>query len=188
MGVAVLEADATSPSWVGAIPPGEWGVAGNLPYNASTAILRNLLFHYTRFPWFVLMFQKEVGERLVAKKMREAGPLTILVQTLYTGKILFFVPPSAFRPPPKVESALLLFERRSEPPCKEEELPGYWGFLSSAFTRRRGLLLHALTRYHPLPRVRWLELFKELGLSPRIRCEELDLPLFFELWRRSSSR
>ena len=86
-------------------------IVANLPYNIATALLLRWLDRIGAYESLVLMFQREVAERLVAApRSRAYGRLSVLVQWLAEPKILFDVPPRAFVPPPKVTSSVVLLD------------------------------------------------------------------------------
>ena len=96
-------------------PP--WAVVGNLPYNAATAILTRFLLEPIPWERMVLMFQLEVGQKLLGKPGEKAyGPLSILAQLTTRMTRLMKLGPGAFRPAPKVDSVVLLFEPNPEAP------------------------------------------------------------------------
>ena len=99
-----------------ALPEGEpWSVVGNLPYNTATAILTRFLVEPIPWERMVLMFQLEVGQKLMGKPGEKAyGPLSILAQLTTRMTRLMKLGPGAFRPSPKVDSVVLLFEPRPE--------------------------------------------------------------------------
>jgi 16S rRNA (adenine1518-N6/adenine1519-N6)-dimethyltransferase len=95
---------------------GPFSVVGNLPYNAATAILTRFLV--ADIPWerMVFMFQLEVGQKLLGRPgEKEYGPLSILAQLCCRLTRLLKLGPGAFRPAPKVDSAVLLFEPSAGP-------------------------------------------------------------------------
>jgi 16S rRNA (adenine1518-N6/adenine1519-N6)-dimethyltransferase len=96
------------------LPEGSpWSVVGNLPYNAATAILTRFLVEPIPWERMVLMFQLEVGQKLLGKPGEKAyGPLSILAQLTTRMTRLMKLGPGAFRPAPKVDSVVLLFEPR----------------------------------------------------------------------------
>jgi 16S rRNA (adenine1518-N6/adenine1519-N6)-dimethyltransferase len=183
-GVEVIEADARLSDWIENLPSGEWGVVGNLPYYASTPILRNLGRFSNRFPWLILMFQKEVGERILGAGTRKGGPIGVWIQCFYRVKKILDLPPRAFFPPPKVMSSVLAFTRAPSPLLKTEEREPFWEFLLRAFTKRRGFLIHALTRAYPGSHPHWSDLFQELGLPRTTRAEEIPTETFLLLFRK----
>jgi 16S rRNA (adenine1518-N6/adenine1519-N6)-dimethyltransferase len=100
------------------LPEGSpWAVVGNLPYNAATAILTRFLLEPVPWERMVLMFQLEVGQKLLGKPgEKNYGPLSILAQLTTRMTRLMKLGPGAFRPAPKVDSVVLLFEPRPEAP------------------------------------------------------------------------
>ena len=93
-------------------------LVGNFPYNISTQIVFKVLDWKTQVPMMVGMFQKEVGERIAAKPHSKSyGILSVLAQAFYDVTYLFDVPPSAFNPPPKVDSGVLMFKRKENFPA-----------------------------------------------------------------------
>ena len=109
---------------------------GNLPYNVSTKIIRNLLTHRKAFKEGVFMVQDEVANRLTATSGKDYGYLPALLQNFFKLKKLFKVPPQAFTPPPKVMSAVFKMEPK-EFNLPEEELLAFENFLKRAFSMRR---------------------------------------------------
>ena len=153
--------------------------AGNLPYNVSTAILRNLLNHRKKLKRGVFMVQKEVADRLTAKKGKEFGYLPALLQQFFKIEKLFNVPPSAFVPPPKVVSTVFKVEPVEEPPLKEEEVEPFEEFLKRAFAHRRKKLKKNLPE---------LKKRKELKEYAEKRAEELTAQELLTLFKKLKNR
>jgi 16S rRNA (adenine1518-N6/adenine1519-N6)-dimethyltransferase len=147
---------------------------GNLPYNVSTAIIRNLLNHRSAFSGGVFMVQKEVAGRLTATGGKEFGYLPALLQRFFTVKPLFDVPPGAFKPPPKVWSTVVKLEPK-EPELSDEELLPFENFLKMAFSHRRKKLKKNIPVKGELPP----------HLQPLLekRAEELTGEQLLELFR-----
>ena len=125
-------------------------VAGNLPYNVASPILFKLLeLHTAGVPLIdaTLMLQQEVAERLIAAPGRkEYGVLSILVQHTADVERLLVLPPGAFRPPPKVRSALVRVRfREARPPADNPDL--FAALVQALFTRRRKTLANALLAF-----------------------------------------
>jgi len=125
-------------------------VAGNLPYNVASPILFKLLeLHASGVPLVdaTLMLQHEVADRLVAPPGGKAyGVLSILVQHTADVERLLSLPPGAFRPPPRVRSALVRVRFREPRPAADD--PAVFGALVQAiFTRRRKTLANALLAF-----------------------------------------
>jgi 16S rRNA (adenine1518-N6/adenine1519-N6)-dimethyltransferase len=140
-------------------------VVGNLPYNISTP----LLFHLSRYAGRVrdlhFMLQLEVVERMVAKPSTpEYGRLSVMLQTRFAMKKLFRVAPGAFRPPPKVDSAVVRMVPLGTPLGCDEMV--FEKVVREAFSARRKTLRNALSL---LPAD-----YVELALDPRLRPENLS--------------
>ncbi len=136
--VELVEGDAaTVPLPVGDEP---WVCVSNLPYNVGTRILMRLLDLERPPQRLVLMLQREVAERLVAPVgSRQRGSLSVAVQARAAGRRLFRVPPGAFSPPPKVESAVVLLTPRGVPLP-----PGFDALLRAGFAMPRKTLRNNL--------------------------------------------
>lgn len=104
------------------LPEGEpWSVIGNLPYNAATPILARLLTEGIAWDRMVLMFQLEVAQKLMGVPSSKAyGPLSVLAQLCARLTRLVKLGPGSFRPAPKVDSAVVLFEPIVNAPSLEE--------------------------------------------------------------------
>jgi 16S rRNA (adenine1518-N6/adenine1519-N6)-dimethyltransferase len=125
-------------------------VAGNLPYNVASPILFKLVeLHASGVPLVdaTLMLQREVADRLIAAPGRkEYGVLSILVQHTADVERLLSLPPGAFRPPPKVRSALVRVRfREPRPPADNPAL--FAALVQAIFTRRRKTLANALLAF-----------------------------------------
>jgi 16S rRNA (adenine1518-N6/adenine1519-N6)-dimethyltransferase len=113
----------------------------NLPYNVGNAILTKLLHAVLPGSRLVFMFQKEVGERLLAKpRSKEYGSLSVFTQLAADTRLVCRVPPEAFRPPPQVESLVLAFELRENPALPREQWEGFESFVRAGFAQRRKML------------------------------------------------
>jgi len=139
-------------------PPG-MRLLGNLPYNVSTPLLFHLARYAQRVRDMHFMLQLEVVERMVAAPSTPAyGRLSVSLQTRFQMKKLFNVAPGAFRPPPKVESALV----RMVPLARQ--LPLDEDLLRKAFSARRKTLRNALPGVD----------FAAAGIDPGLRPENLS--------------
>lgn len=134
-------------------------LVGNLPYNISTPLLFHLARYAERVRDMHFMLQLEVVERMVAQPSTPAyGRLSVALQARFRMQKLFKVGKGAFRPPPKVESAVVRLEPLSEPLAVNEDL------LRRAFSARRKTLRNALPGID----------FAALGIDPRLRPENLS--------------
>jgi len=140
-------------------------IVGNLPYNISTPLLFHLARYADRVRDLHFMLQLEVVERMVARpSTREYGRLSVMLQTRFRMEKLFRVAAGAFRPPPKVQSALVRMQPLAEPlGCDADELAV---LVRTAFSSRRKTLRNAL----PLVAGD----FAALGIDPTLRPENLS--------------
>ncbi len=153
-------------------------VVGNLPYNISTP----LLFHLARFAERLrdlhFMLQREVVERMVAQPSTPAyGRLSVMLQARFAMHKLFRVAAGAFRPPPKVESAVVRLVPLAEP--LDHGAEQFADIVRRAFSARRKTLRNALG----LP----AEAFAALGIDPRLRPENLSPRDYVRIARRTIS-
>jgi 16S rRNA (adenine1518-N6/adenine1519-N6)-dimethyltransferase len=119
---------------------------GNLPYNVATPLFKRFIQFRHSIRDVTVMIQKEVADRIVAQPSTEAyGPLSVLIQYYATPKYGFTVAPGAFRPPPKVDSAVLRLDWHPDIP----DARGFTDFVHQAFGSRRKKLLNNLLAIFP---------------------------------------
>jgi len=125
-------------------PP--YKVAANIPYNVTSPILVKLLEAKGLFSSITLMVQKEVAERLRAKPATpDYGSLTVFAQYFAEVRLVAVVPKGAFFPPPKVDSAIVHFAPRAEPPVDTPSDAVFLAVSRAAFGQRRKTVANALT-------------------------------------------
>jgi len=162
-GVVVHVADALRFDF-GALPPGA-RVVGNLPYNISTPLLFRIAEAAPRLRDLHFMLQREVVERMVAAPSTPAyGRLSVMLQARFHLEKLLTVAAGAFRPPPRVESAVVRLRPLSEPIDRGE--PRFAEVVRRAFSARRKTLRNALGMDEAALRA--------IGLEPRLRPEALS--------------
>ena len=123
----------------------KWKVAANLPYNISSQVLFRFLECSGLFERLVLMLQKEVGDRLVAPAgCKDYGALTVLLRLHFDIRREFLVKPGAFRPVPKVHSAVLSFTPLERPRAEVGNEDFFRSLVKGAFNQRRKTLLNSL--------------------------------------------
>jgi 16S rRNA (adenine1518-N6/adenine1519-N6)-dimethyltransferase len=151
-------------------------VVANLPYQITTPLLFRFIESKEAFSTLTLMLQKEVAERMVASPGRkEYGPLSIFIQMFSDVSIRFFIKPSAFFPPPKVESAVVHMSFKEKPVVKIEDEEWFKKVVKGCFGYRRKTLMNAL-KHSGLPLPQSIELRMErIGIDPRRRPETLTI-------------
>lgn len=155
-------------------------IVANLPYNVGTALLVKWMTLDKWTPWFkslTLMFQKEVGMRIIAKPRTKAyGRLSVLCQYRADVNLLFDIPARAFSPPPKVTSSIVQIIPRAEdagvPSQKTLEK-----VVSAAFNQRRKMLRVSLKAMGVDP----LSKLEAAGIKETARAEELSVDDFCRL-------
>jgi 16S rRNA (adenine1518-N6/adenine1519-N6)-dimethyltransferase len=156
-------------------------VVANLPYNIATALLIDWLSIEPWPPWYdmmVLMFQREVAERIVARENEEAyGRLGVLANWRAETKILFDISPAAFVPQPKVTSSVVRLVPRVAPePCDRRMLERV---AAAAFGQRRKMLRQSLKSLSVDPAV----LAEAAGVDPTRRAETIPVDGFVAMAR-----
>lgn len=151
-------------------------LVGNLPYNISTPLLFHLTQYCDQLSSLFFMLQKEVVDRIVAKPGTKAyGRLSVMMQYYFEVAALFTVPPEAFKPAPKVTSAVM----RLVPRPANERIAKDGALLSrlvaQAFSQRRKTLRNVLKGMVSEAQL------AELGLSATARAEELSVAQYIEM-------
>jgi 16S rRNA (adenine1518-N6/adenine1519-N6)-dimethyltransferase len=161
-------------------------VAGNLPYNVATPILARLLDAADDGRLLrdaLVMLQSEVADRVVAAPgSRDYGPLAVRVALGAQAERLFTLPPGAFRPPPKVTSAVVRL-RFHAPPVEVGDPAVFERVVRGVFAQRRKTLLNALRPVADSFGRNAADLIERAGLDPGIRPGELPLSAFSALAR-----
>jgi 16S rRNA (adenine1518-N6/adenine1519-N6)-dimethyltransferase len=151
-------------------------VVGNLPYNISSPLLFRLAEQDERLRDVHVMLQREVVARMTAAPATpDYGRLTVMLQTRFAIERLFTVPPGAFRPAPKVESAVarLVPLRERKPAIVDSAL--FARIVAAAFGQRRKTLRNALSALADTPRL------EAAGIDPGARGETLSVAQFVRL-------
>jgi len=148
-------------------------VVGNLPYNISTPILFHLLTHVGAIKDQHFMLQKEVVDRMVAQPCTsDYSRLSVMLQWRYAMENVLLVPPDAFDPPPRVDSAIVRMLPLAEPP--QLNVKTLEALVQTAFSQRRKLLRHTLGK--------WLEEKKFSGdFDVHRRAEEVPVAEYIAL-------
>lgn len=178
----LVEQDAMRVDWDTCCPGTGWKVVANLPYNVASPILLRLLDEPARFPILVLMFQKEVADRILAPPgSRVCGSLSLQVQARASVRRVLDLAPGAFRPPPKVDSTVLRLDLLPSPDFGGVPPRTFDRVVRTAFAQRRKTLHNALSSL--LGRDRALDALTRAGIDPQVRAEKLGLAEFRRIAR-----
>lgn len=143
--LSVVIGDVLRMDWAQLLTDPPYKLIANLPYNVSSQILFRVLEHRRLFQRLVLMFQKEVGERLIAEAgSRDYGILSVLMQTWFEVDRVVKVPPRAFSPPPKVDSVVLRLTPLAGPRIRLHDAELFRHLVRGAFAQRRKTLRNSL--------------------------------------------
>lgn len=180
--VEVVERDVLAVDFPTLTAGERFSVYGSLPYYITSPILHRLFEHADRIAGIHIVIQFEVAARIVARPgRREYGYLSVVSQWFARPEIAFRLPPGAFRPPPKVASALVSFRMpgaRTEIPVEDEA--AFLEFVKECFAQKRKTLRNNLrSRLGE----RTENVLREAGVSENARAEELGAKDFAELFR-----
>jgi 16S rRNA (adenine1518-N6/adenine1519-N6)-dimethyltransferase len=151
-------------------------IVGNLPYNISTPILFHCLQHASAIRDMHFMLQKEVVERMAAPPGSKVyGRLSVMLQLRCTVQPLFRVPPGAFRPPPKVDSAVVRLTPLPPAALPQGDFSVIERVVRAAFGQRRKTLSNALSGVATAVEI------EAAGIDPRARAEQLAPSAFVAL-------
>ena len=159
-------------------------LVSNLPYNVSVP----LTLAFLRIPeitQMTLMYQKEVAQKILPNDLRNAmGSLYVLMQTQFDLSHVVYAPPGAFVPPPKVDSQVLNFKRKSTPLIPLSEIDVFEVFIRLIFANRRKQLGGILRKEWGAEKA--IKSMEQAGLSMEIRAEALTLNQVLKLYETSS--
>lgn len=178
--LTIIEGDALTFNPASIEESGSLKIIANLPYNIGTALLMNWIDIENwppRFEDLVLMFQREVAERIVATPAapHDYGRLSVFCGWRTDAKILFDVSPQAFTPPPKIISSVVRLTPRADPlPCNPKLLARV---TQAAFGQRRKMLRQSLKSLGVDP----IALCESVGLDPTARAETVTIEKFVAL-------
>jgi len=178
--VTVVDGDFLESDWLLKNRPAHpVRVAGNLPYNVASPIMFRLIDIYdSGIPLAdaTLMLQREVADRLLARpSTKEYGVLSVLIRLSADVDRLLNLPAGAFRPVPKVQSALVRLRFHSpHPPPQDRQV--FVRMVQAIFTRRRKTIENALLAFRPDGRAAHAAILVRCGIDSRRRPETLDIP------------
>lgn len=190
-GIQISAADARTFDWfslgrVTGLHP--WLLVANLPYNAGTEILHQALFRREILGGAVVMLQREVARKFCARMGEEGyGPHAVWADPWWERRLLFTVPPGAFRPQPRVTSAVCAFSQRTQIEIPTWAMQDYWAFVRRAFRQPRKTLLANLCQERTRDGAAWTVSITAAGLSPNLRPAQVSPEAFARLFGTAGS-
>jgi 16S rRNA (adenine1518-N6/adenine1519-N6)-dimethyltransferase len=181
--LSVVEADVLEVRLSDVAGTEDFVLVGNVPYYITTPIIFQSL-EPPRPRRSVFLVQKEVADRLVAPAGGDAyGALSVNVQSFATVEVLFRVPPGAFQPPPKVDSAVVRLTPRPDPVVSPEEERPFRTMVQQAFGMRRKQMRRVVRTLFSLDAAGADALLARAGIEPEVRPEVLTAEQFAALLR-----
>jgi 16S rRNA (adenine1518-N6/adenine1519-N6)-dimethyltransferase len=183
--VRVVQGDALKVDLLGLGERPPTRIVANLPYQITTPLLERFLADDRRPPLVVVLVQHEVARRIVAtpRDARERGFLSIFVQSFAEPRITRRVPARSFRPPPRVDSAVVALRTWARPAFAPLAREPFLRLVSDAFRHRRKQLRSALGHEAGLDRERATAVLASAGIAPERRPEQLTLEEWVALAR-----
>ncbi|MFT5682680.1 MAG: 16S rRNA (adenine1518-N6/adenine1519-N6)-dimethyltransferase [Myxococcota bacterium] len=170
----LIVADAVKLDWPALLPGSGWRCVANLPYNIGTRLVTRMVVLPGTFDRLVVMLQREVAERMVAPAgNRKRGSLSVHMEAYATVRLAIRVPPGAFHPPPRVESAVLEVNLRETPLIGTASIEQFARVNRAAFSAPRKTLRNALRSLFSAEIVR--NGLAEAGVDGSVRASTLTV-------------
>ncbi len=183
----VVHADIRTFDLIGYLAKSERGspqyvILANLPYYLSSYFLRQV-FQYRALPHaMVLLLQKEVAQRLCAQVgSSERSILSIMTQCYSNPQIILNVPKTAFTPPPKVDSAVVVFDHISTQFFNDISASDFFRVVKAGFAEKRKTILNALCGGLHLAKADVVMVLEQAGISPHVRAQDISLDQWKQL-------
>lgn len=158
-------------------------VVGNIPYYITSYLIRGLLALENKPSEIILMVQKEVAERLTAKK-GEMNLLAISIQIFAEPEILFYVSKNSFWPKPKVDSAVIKLKVKNENLKIDEER--FFNLIHTGFAAKRKLVTNNLAKGLDIPKEKIYDIFRVVGIDVNARAQDLSVEDWIEIYNKIS--
>jgi len=168
----------------------KYKIVGNIPYYLTSFLLRRIFELKNKPSEIILMLQKEVAERLVAKKGK-MNLLAISVQIFAEPEILFQVSKNSFWPKPKVDSAVVKFSIFNLPAGEAGfqfsniDLDKFFNLVHAGFRAKRKLLANNLAKGLDIPKDKIYDIFRVVGIDTNARAQDLSVEQWLEIYKRS---
>jgi 16S rRNA (adenine1518-N6/adenine1519-N6)-dimethyltransferase len=185
--VSIVEDDVLHVAF-GPLANGPFKLIGNVPYYITTPILFHAL-EPPRASRIVMLVQREVADRIVsAPGTKTYGALSVNLQAVANATIAFRVAPGSFKPPPKVESAVVVIEPRADPVIASHEEASFRRFVQDAFSQRRKQMRRVVRSIASLDAEAAEAALARASIDPEVRPETLSPSQFATLRRALFSR
>lgn len=158
------------------IPDKPWTVLANLPYQVTFPILYRFAQHYELLKEGVVMVQEEVAQKIVKKGGRGFGYPALYLQRYFDWELMRKIPPTAFYPPPKVDSRLIYFKPKKTIKNIEDE-EKFWKFIKLCFSHPRRTLRNNLAQTH-------YDINKIPDEMLKLRAQQMNMDDFLDIWER----
>ena len=173
--VAVLHADAREVEIDALVPAGKpYKLVANLPYYAATPIIRRFLESEHRPKLMVVMVQREVAQEMAAEP-GQMRLLSVATQMYGRPRIVTQVPPTAFRPRPKVTSAVVRIDTHGQPAVQVDSVARFFDLVRAGFSAPRKQLRNSLSHGLDRPAVSAQALLEGSGIDPTRRAQTLSM-------------
>ncbi|MEZ0390868.1 MAG: 16S rRNA (adenine(1518)-N(6)/adenine(1519)-N(6))-dimethyltransferase RsmA [Pseudobdellovibrionaceae bacterium] len=184
-GMNLIEADALQMDWSDLLKKERPLVlVSNLPYQISSSLVIERSLDENPLDRMILMFQKEVAQRLRARQQDELyGMLSVVAQSFWKMETLADVSPRDFFPPPKVASRVLTFEKKESPVSNKKR---YLKFVKAAFLHPRKLMASNLEEGFSISKEKTMEALKKRQLSEKARAGQLSVQQFVDFYHELS--
>ena len=180
--LSVVNADARTVDLDEVAGNSPYKVVANLPYYAANPIIRRFLEAHRRPAQMVVMVQREVAESMTAAPGK-MSLLSVAVQFYATAKMVCSVPPSAFRPAPKVTSAVVRLELLPQPPLDESEAEAFFSLVRAGFSAPRKQLHNSLGHGLGKASTATYRMLEDAGIDGSRRAGTLSLDEWLEVYR-----
>ena len=159
-------------------------VVANIPYYLTSHLIRVLAEAANPPVRAVLLVQKEVAER-VAAEPNDMSLLAVTAQYYFDVSLGEVIPARLFTPPPKVDSRILVLDRRNEPPFSDVDTQRFFRIVKAGFSQRRKTLLNSLSAGLHMNRETALSLLQQAGIDPGARAQALSIGQWYSLYKNA---
>jgi 16S rRNA (adenine1518-N6/adenine1519-N6)-dimethyltransferase len=156
-------------------------IVANIPYYLTSFLLRKVFEMKNKPSEIILMIQKEVAQRIVAKK-GEMNMLAVSVQVFAEPEILFYVSKNSFWPKPKVDSAVIKLKIKNEKLKIDEDK--FFNLVHTGFGAKRKLLSNNLSKGLDISKEKTYDIFKILGVDVKARAQDLSVNEWIEIYKK----